>query len=85
MTTIGYGDLVPLSIGGKIFASMAAVVGILVIGMPVAVISTKFYDYFEKLKKESYLKTKYKMLQNPKYVKTSFKDTCLKVFKKRPI
>ena len=85
MTTIGYGDLVPLSIGGKIFASMAAVTGILVIGMPVAVISTKFYEYFEKLKKETYLITKYKMLKDPTYVKISYKDKCFNVFKKRPV
>ncbi|XP_052075493.1 potassium voltage-gated channel subfamily C member 1-like [Mytilus californianus] len=44
MTTVGYGDEVPKSALGRIFASLCAVSGLLLLAMPIAVIAGKLYD-----------------------------------------
>ena len=48
MTTVGYGDLVPRSVLGKCIAGLAALFGILIIAMPVAVIGSNFTDFYKK-------------------------------------
>ena len=68
MTTVGYGDIVPQTIAGKVFASIAAVFGILVIGMPFALISTKFYEYFKQLEMQSFIKHQTKKLQQSDWI-----------------
>jgi hypothetical protein len=40
LTTIGYGDMVPQTVGGRIFGSLTAVFGIILIALPVAVIGS---------------------------------------------
>jgi hypothetical protein len=50
----------PLTIQGKVFGGLAALVGILVIGMPVGVISTKFFEYFKEMEINSFLEKHYK-------------------------
>ena len=55
MTTVGYGDIVPLTIAGRICAAITALCGILVIAMPVAVIGTKFSVVFDELHKKKYV------------------------------
>ena len=46
MTTVGYGDFVPSSTIGYIIASMAALTGILIIGMVVPIIAGNFHLYY---------------------------------------
>jgi hypothetical protein len=52
MTTVGYGDIYPITIQGKIFGSICAVFGVLIVSLPIGVISTKFSQLLEKQKKE---------------------------------
>ena len=44
MTTVGYGDVVPVTIAGKIITSIAVVLGFAMIALPVAIISSAFAE-----------------------------------------
>jgi len=44
VTTIGYGDVYPLTPTGKLVASITALLGIAVIGVPIGIISSAFSD-----------------------------------------
>nr|KAG5694306.1 hypothetical protein BaRGS_032024 [Batillaria attramentaria] len=46
MTTVGYGEVVPGSVMGKIVGALCALVGVLVLALPVAVIAESFSSYF---------------------------------------
>jgi voltage-gated potassium channel Kch len=47
LTTVGYGDLTPVTVAGRIIASLAAVCGIFCIALPVTVIGSNFSKEFE--------------------------------------
>ena len=40
MTTVGYGDIVPQTVGGKIFTSMISFIGIGVVSIPTALLAS---------------------------------------------
>jgi len=44
MTTVGYGDLVPVTTGGKVVAAVASVCGIIVLAFPISMIIDKFAE-----------------------------------------
>ena len=46
MTTVGYGDTLPESFGGRVVGGMCALAGVLVIGLPVPIIASKFNFYY---------------------------------------
>ncbi|XP_046554093.1 potassium voltage-gated channel subfamily C member 3-like [Haliotis rubra] len=46
MTTVGYGDKVPTSWAGYFIASLCALTGIIIIGMPVPIITSNFHLYY---------------------------------------
>ena len=49
MTTVGYGDHVPMSVTGKCIGGLCMVMGVLTIGMVVPVIVANFDFYYKKM------------------------------------
>jgi voltage-gated potassium channel len=45
ITTVGYGDIVPVSLGGMILGAVTTVVGVLIIDLPMPIINEIFDNY----------------------------------------
>ncbi|XP_065126685.1 delayed-rectifier potassium channel regulatory subunit KCNS2-like [Paramisgurnus dabryanus] len=50
MTTVGYGDVVPASVAGKLMASACILAGILVVVLPITLIFNKFSLFYKRQK-----------------------------------
>ncbi|KAM6968282.1 LOW QUALITY PROTEIN: delayed-rectifier potassium channel regulatory subunit KCNS2-like, partial [Aplochiton taeniatus] len=50
MTTVGYGDVVPASVAGKLTASACILAGILVVVLPITLIFNKFSLFYKRQK-----------------------------------
>jgi voltage-gated potassium channel len=58
MTTVGYGDVVPVTVVGKALAAVISIGGIVLIAIPTGIIAASFSDEFaseEKLRREALL------------------------------
>ncbi|XP_023282292.1 potassium voltage-gated channel subfamily V member 2-like [Seriola lalandi dorsalis] len=54
ISTVGYGDVVPVTILGRIVAFCCISFGIILNGMPISFLFNKFSDYYAKLKAQEY-------------------------------
>lgn len=55
MLTVGYGDIYPVTVGGKIFAIIIAFLGVGMVAIPTGIISAGFVEYYTKAKTGSYM------------------------------
>ena len=51
LATVGYGDVVPVTVWGKIFASIISLVGIGIVAIPTGIISASFVEEIHNSKK----------------------------------
>ena len=65
MTTIGYGDIVPITILGKLFMVVCMIGGILLLAVPISVISANFQTEFlrDKIKRDIKASTTKKLIK----------------------
>ncbi|XP_041037372.1 potassium voltage-gated channel subfamily D member 1 [Carcharodon carcharias] len=61
MTTLGYGDMVPMTIAGKIFGSICSLSGVLVIALPVPVIVSNFSRIYHQNQRADKMKAQQKV------------------------
>ncbi|VDO26553.1 unnamed protein product [Heligmosomoides polygyrus] len=64
MTTVGYGDLVPLSPPGKIVGSMCALIGVLTLALPVPIIVANFKHFYRQENRLATMRTDGKDLES---------------------
>lgn len=55
MLTVGYGDIYPITVGGRIFAIIIAFLGVGMVAIPTGIISAGFVEYYTKVKRGNYL------------------------------
>jgi uncharacterized membrane-anchored protein YhcB (DUF1043 family) len=64
LTTVGYGDMFPVTGFGQIIAAFAALSGILVLAIPITIISTNFNtEYADLIKKREEVKSRLSLLK----------------------
>uniref|UniRef100_G3PH54 Potassium channel, subfamily V, member 2b n=1 Tax=Gasterosteus aculeatus aculeatus TaxID=481459 RepID=G3PH54_GASAC len=54
ISTVGYGDIYPETILGRLFAFICISFGIILNGLPISILFNKFSDYYAKLKSNQY-------------------------------
>ena len=52
LTTVGYGDTYPVTVLGKLLASMVAILGISVVALPAGIIAANFSKQLENIKSD---------------------------------
>jgi voltage-gated potassium channel len=52
LTTVGYGDIYPITILGRVFGALIALLGIGMVAIPTGIISSGLVDYLNSQKKD---------------------------------
>ena len=52
LATVGYGDAYPITVGGKIFASIVSLIGIGIVAIPTGIISASFVEEILKMNRK---------------------------------
>lgn len=54
LLTVGYGDIYPITVGGKLMAIVIAFLGVGMVAIPTGIISAGFVEYYTKMKVGAY-------------------------------
>ena len=60
LTTVGYGDVTPITLGGKIFGSVVMVCGVGIAAMPAGIFASSFVSLVREQERERRIKTRYR-------------------------
>ncbi|NQZ02679.1 MAG: ion transporter [Bdellovibrionales bacterium] len=52
LTTVGYGDIYPITVGGKVFGSMVAVIGVGLVAIPTGILGAGLVEAIEETKRQ---------------------------------
>lgn len=52
LTTVGYGDVYPVTVGGRILAGLTAISGVALIAIPTGILAAAFSDVFQRQRAE---------------------------------
>ncbi|MGI9391944.1 MAG: potassium channel family protein, partial [Parvibaculales bacterium] len=52
LTTVGYGDVVPVTVAGKILGGLTSIIGIMMVALPTAIISSSFMHEFQHFRQK---------------------------------
>lgn len=74
MTTVGYGDMYPITTMGKLIAGLTAIWGIVLIALPVAVIGSNFAVIYQDEEKVNKLMQEHKKQAEEKKVNNKVED-----------
>ena len=55
LLTVGYGDIYPVTLGGRLMAIVISFLGVLMVAIPTGIISAGFVEYYTKIKGGMYL------------------------------
>jgi hypothetical protein len=75
MTTVGYGDVAPVTPLGALAASCCAITGLLIIAVPIPVIVQNFHRYYEAVQTTSRLKRKPEKMISDSFISSMGKLT----------
>ncbi|XP_035271928.1 potassium voltage-gated channel subfamily V member 2-like [Anguilla anguilla] len=78
ISTVGYGDVVPVSFLGRVVAFVCISFGIILNGMPISILFNKFSDYYAKLKAQEEAHAKIQRSMEFKVRLSRKLDQCLK-------
>ena len=53
LTTMGYGDIYPVSMAGQVITMLSAILGIAIVALPASIITTGYMEEINEQKKEN--------------------------------
>nr|KAG5694307.1 hypothetical protein BaRGS_032025 [Batillaria attramentaria] len=74
MTTVGYGDVVPVGVYGRLVGALCTLSGIVVLALPFAIVASKFYGFHDNLSPRHQMCTRMDFLRHNPHFCNRVKD-----------